>query len=449
MTRRGPHKIAAASPERTAPAAQPQETPLSRRSPIGRLAFRFIVAYLVLFSLATQISGSLIPNLSVDYEGLGPLWPMRDITAWVGRAFLGITSALESSGGEPLFFWVQTLWILILSAAIAVMWWLADRQRPNDTVVYAWFRLFVRLALASQLFEYGMTKVIPTQFPAPSLTTLVTPVGDLTLSALLWTSIGASTPYEIFTGCIELAAGVLLVIPRTSLAGALIGLGALTQVFVLNMTYDIGVKAVSFHLVLLAVVVIAPDIPRLIDFLIRGRPVAPRREPPVARTPRGNRLALAAQLAFGVYLLVTFAYINVSFWRVAGGGQPRPPLYGIWDVETLSIDGETRLPQLADYDRRWRRLIVEAPDRVVFQRTDDSFSRYGATVDSGDRTLSLTKGASRTWEARFRFERPSEERLLLDGDMDGHRIRLQLRRVDDETWRLLNSQFRWIRPHDP
>ena len=138
----------------------------------------------------------------------------------------------------------------------------AGAETHDAEVPIAWFRLAVRLALAASLFEYGMTKVIPTQFAAPSLTTLVTPAGDLTLSALLWTSIGAAPAYEIVTGCVELLAGVLLLVPRTTLLGALIAAGALTNVFVLNLTYDVGLKVVSFHLVLLAVVLLLPDLRR-------------------------------------------------------------------------------------------------------------------------------------------------------------------------------------------
>jgi uncharacterized membrane protein YphA (DoxX/SURF4 family) len=76
-----------------------------------------------------------------------------------------------------------------------------------------------------------MTKVIPTQFPSPSLDTLVTPAGDLTLSALLWTSIGAAPAYEVFTGCIEVLGGILLLVPRTTTLGALISMAAMLQVF--------------------------------------------------------------------------------------------------------------------------------------------------------------------------------------------------------------------------
>jgi hypothetical protein len=104
---------------------------------------------------------------------------------------------------------------------------------------------------------------------------------------------------------------------------------------------------------------------------------------------------------------------------------------------------------LNDYDRRWRRVIFDAPGVAVFQRTDDSFARYGVSIDQGTGTLALTKGGSRAWRARFTFDRTSDGGLRLDGEMDGHRIQADLQRVDPSAFPLLNSGFRWVRPHDP
>ena len=97
-------------------------------TPAQRLAFRFGVVYLTLFCLATQISGSLIPNLWFTYRGLGRLWPMREITHWVARTVFGVDVPLDDvSGGETLFFWIQWSWVLVASAvAITVVWTLLD-----------------------------------------------------------------------------------------------------------------------------------------------------------------------------------------------------------------------------------------------------------------------------------------------------------------------------------
>jgi hypothetical protein len=104
---------------------------------------------------------------------------------------------------------------------------------------------------------------------------------------------------------------------------------------------------------------------------------------------------------------------------------------------------------LNDYDRRWRRVIFDTTDVMVLQRTDDSFAHYGVTFDERAQALSLTKGNSRTWRASFRVSRPARDRLLLQGEMDGHRIEAQLRLLELDTFRLRGSRFRWIRPPDP
>ena len=448
MKRKGSDKSARETPLRSEPGFQ--TAPYAEQwTPLTRLAFRFCFVYLGLFSLATQISGSMIPNLSFYYRGLGRLWPMREITYGTARALGAGVVDDGRVGGEPAFFWVQTLWLLIVAGVATAIWTVADRRRENYVVLNKWFRVFIRFALAAAMLEYGMTKVIPTQFPAPSLEALVTPTGNMTLSALLWTTIGAAPAYEIFTGCIEVFGGILLLAPRTTILGAVISFAAMTQVFALNMTFDIGLKLVSLHLIIFALFLLAPDASRFADFFVWNRPTAASTHARLLGQERANRLALILQLVFGFYLVAMYAYINVRFWEVGGGGKPRSPLYGVWNVEQLSIDGQFRAPELNDYDRRWRRVIFDSPVDVVFQRTDDSFARFGAAVDPHNKTLALAKGNSKTWKAIFAFERPSTDRLVLDGEMDGHKIKLQLQLVEFDTFRLLNSRFRWVRPHDP
>src|SRR4026208_2091617 len=99
------------------------------------------------------------------------------------------------------------------------------------------------------MVAYGMIKAIPLQMPAPGLTRLLEPFGNFSPMGVLWYSVGASRPYEIFAGCAELAAGILICIPRTATLGALICLADAIQIFTLNMSYDVPVKLFSFHLI--------------------------------------------------------------------------------------------------------------------------------------------------------------------------------------------------------
>jgi len=62
------------------------------------------------------------------------------------------------------------------------------------------------------------------------------------------TFMGASTPYNVFTGASEMLAGVLLFFPTTTLLGALLAMAVMTQVVALNFCYDVPVKLFSTHL---------------------------------------------------------------------------------------------------------------------------------------------------------------------------------------------------------
>jgi hypothetical protein len=438
----------------TRPPVKPvKEVPrVPRWSRLTCVAFRFCFVYFGLYCLATPIVGGLILFPDFSFPSLGTLWPMRQITFWLATTLFHVTAPLVYAGnsGDTTFHWVQTFWLLMLSTLAAAIWSRLERGRAHHIALHKWFRLFVRFGLAAQMFYYGLAKVIPTQFPAPSLVTLVEPVGNLSRTDLLWTFIGASTAYQIFTGCAEVLAGVLLAVPQTTMLGALICLADMIQVFALNMTYDFGLKQISFHLILMSLFLLAPDFPRLASVFLLDRAAGPSAHAPLFRTRRANRLALAAQLLFAVYLMGMFTRLALGYWLAeGGGGGPRSALYGIWNVEQLSIDGQLRPPLENDYDRRWRRVIFDVPSRMAFERTDDSFAHYGVVIDPDGHSIALTKGNSRSWQSTFAFRRPAVERLILDGDMDGHRIHVELQLVEFDSFRLLNSGFRWIRPPDP
>ncbi|MGH9676503.1 MAG: DoxX family protein, partial [Candidatus Acidiferrum sp.] len=397
-----------------------------------RVLFRLFFVYFALFCLTTQIFGGLflIPKLSIPDPGTSP--PMRQIIFWTAAHIFHVKSPLVYTGsgsGDKTFDWVQAFCLLVFAVLATVVWSVLDRRRENYVSLYKWFRLFIRFALASEMFLYGLAKAVPLQMPFPYLTRLVEPFGNFSPMGVLWWSIGAAPTYEIFAGCAETLGGLLLLVPRTTMFGALICLADMTQVFMLNMTYDVPVKLFAFHLILLALFLLVPDLPRLADFFFRNRPAGPSTQPPLFRTRRANRIALAAQIVFGIYLLGIGIFASASAWRTYGGGSPQSPLYGIWNVDQLSIDGQVRSPLLNDYGR-WRRVIFDFPTFMTFQRMDDSFAGYGVAVNLHDKTLTLTKGSDKNWKARFTFERPSQDQLLLDGEMDNHRVRMQLQLFD-------------------
>jgi hypothetical protein len=414
---------------------------------VTRVAFRFVFIYFSLWSVVNQVLGGLLITPWGSFPALGRYSPLSDVTTFVGSLFFGLDVVFEAgNSGDTAFYWVQTSWLFTLSLLATALWSGMDKRTEYDTL-HKWFRLFIRFGLAAQMFFFGMAKVVPTQFVPPALTTLVTPIGHFPLSNLLWVFVGASTPYQVFTGVAEMAAGVFLVFPKTTPLGALIALTDMLQVFALNTFYDFGLKQISVHYILMALILIAPDLRRIGNVLVFDRPAPASSQPPLFGSERANRIAVVAQAVFAVYLVAIFTSVQLRQYTAADGpAHPRSALYGIWDIERLSIDGIVQPPVLNAYDFRWRRAIFDFPDRMAFQRTDDSLARYDSSIDTDQRTVVLRKG--QTGLSAFSFERPSEDRLILDGSMGSHAIRMELALVGRDTWRLLNSPFRWIRPPD-
>ena len=432
----------------TDPQVEPH-TSSSNWSAPALLGFRFCIIYFLLFCALTQIITSFFPVPNIDVPDPSSFWPFRQITFWVAAHIFRVRHELVYTGsgsGDKTFDWILAAWLLAFSALAAAVWSILDRRRTNYSAALKWFRLFLRFALVTQMFAYGMSKVFPLQMPFPRLNKLVEPFGNFSPMGVLWASIGASTAYEIFAGSIEALAGILLVIPQTAMAGALLCLLASTHVFVLNMVYDVPVKLFSFHLILMSLFLLAPEFSRLGDFFLWNRPVPPAVRPPLFHSRRANRVTFVAQLLFGVFLLAMNIYVARDYWRLYGGGRAQPPLYGIWTVQQQTADGVVRSPLIGDYGR-WRRLISDFPSMIVVQHMDDSFTSYPAILNSSEKTLTLTSGNDPNWKAIFHFERPARDQLILDGTMDGHKVSMQLQLVDRNKFLLVNRGFHWIQEY--
>jgi hypothetical protein len=137
--------------------------------------------------------------------------------------------------------------------------------------------------------------------PAPPLTALLTPFGDLGPASVLWLQVGSSHPYEMMLGAAEVLGGLLLFWPRTTTLGALDSLLSMVQVFMLNMSFDVPVKILSFHLLLISLVLLAPQIRRLANVLVLERPSEPASQPRMFSTSRANRIAALTQALLGIW----------------------------------------------------------------------------------------------------------------------------------------------------
>ncbi|HKD91719.1 MAG TPA: hypothetical protein VKB56_07435 [Terriglobales bacterium] len=410
-----------------------------------RIAFRFTFAYFVLYMLPFPSEWLHLPwrqsgpNLSERwYDAAG-----HKIVPWVAKHILHLSkdiTVFSNGSGDTTYNWVGALCFVVLAAITTVIWSIADRKRTNYEKLHAWFRVVLRLWLAGIIGLYGMYKLYQAQFPPPYLARYLERYGDSSPMGILWTMMGASRAYSFFTGAVETLGAVLLIIPHIATLGALVSAAAMTNVFVMNMTYDVPVKLFSFHLLLASIVVAAPDLQQLCDFFVHRRRAQLRPDAPELRRTRSRRALLVAQLAAGAYM---FLSLGIGAHRQAqsiGEMSQKTPNYGIWQVDEFWLDGKLRPPLLTDSER-WQDLVIQGPGGATIVPMNGTLDRSQAKVDEAKGTLEVTSSQPK-WSARLTYARQGDT-LQLEGSEDGRPIKVTLHRIDP-PFLLKTRGFHWV-----
>jgi|HubBroStandDraft_3_1064219.scaffolds.fasta_scaffold05475_4 hypothetical protein len=419
---------------------QPAENlrPGSAWGPVKKLLFRFAFVYLILYNLPFPLDYIISDIVDLWYF---QMW--TPLVRWVGKHVFNVILTAHGSG-DSTYGYIQVFCLLVISSAAALIWTLLDRKRRNYARLYEWLRVYVRFVLAVTLIEYGSWKVFPSQFLAPTTDRLMQPFGDFSPMGLLWAFMGASVAYNVFAGLGELVGGLLLTVRRTTLLGALVSIGVLSNVVMLNLSYDVPIKQFSSHLLLMAVFLAAHDARRLANVLVLNRPAEPAEVRPLFRRKWLARTAAACAAVFILYMTGTLLYGSYQDLETYGSkGTSKSPLSGMWNVEELVVDGKVRPPLLTD-ETRWRRIFFNVPGRFAIQLMSASREGYDLKLDEKKRTLLISKRTDPNWKTTLVYRRLQPDVLLVAGPFDGHQVRARLHRTAPPAFPLVTRGFHWI-----
>lgn len=416
---------------------------------LTKLAFRFCFCYFTLITILTQMLGALISIPKVDIPDVATLLPVRTVILWTAAHVFRVTQqpVYEGSGsGDKIFDWVMGFCALVVAIGATAVWSMMDRRRHQYSGMLNWFRVFLRFALGTQMIVYGCFKVFPLQMSFPGLGQLLEPYGNQSPMGVLWNFIGSSPGYEFVCGAVEVTCGILLFIPRTVLLGALATAAVTCQIFILNMTYDVPVKLFSFHLMLMALFLAAPDFSRMFRFFFGSQAIEPSTRPTLFKTVRANRIALVVQMIFALWLMGSNLYATESYWATQKKDLALPQLSGIWDVDRITIDGHERAPLIGDYGR-WRKVAFDSGSYVVFLRMDDSQKWFQYKADTKNQSLALTDSHDKKWTGNLHYQELAPGRLALEGKMGAESVNLTLKRVDHTKFELVGRGFHWVQEY--
>jgi hypothetical protein len=412
--------------------------------PVKRLLFRFSFVYLVLYCFPFPLT--VLPFAKVLMKPWEAVWDL--VVPAVGTAVFQVEADNRHNGsGDTTYDWVLVFTYLVLAVLATAAWTWFGRKRTSHPRLYDGLRAYIRFFLAIFMISYGAAKAIKSQFAFPALDELLQPIGESSPMGLVWDFMGASTAYTAFTGLIEMLGGFLLAFRRTTLLGALVSFGAMANVLLLNLCYDVPVKLFSAHLLLMSVFLMLPDLERLANLFVLNRRVERAEERPLFANPKRNR-AFAIAAAAVVFLFAGWSLYQS--WQddvLYGDLTPRPPLYGIWRADEMVVDGVARPPLLTD-GTRWRYLVFSYSDFVSLRLMDGSAETgrqyFRLKLDQAKGRMTLLKYRNAKWRAAFSYRQPAPGVLDLEGTMDGQAIRARLRRMDESQLLLVSRGFHWV-----
>jgi len=235
---------------------------------------------------------------------------------------------------------------------------------------------------------------------------LAKPLGEVSGFWLTWYYFGYSPVYGTLVALMQIAGGILLIIPRTALAGALVLLPVACNILLIDLFYgvDPGGTLAAAVLLLCLCIVAAPYVDRLrAAVLLSALPSRPATIPLVA----------LAMVIAGAFVL--------TWWTANYNNRAPTIIDGVWSVVSQTDAGTP--------GRRWQTVFFEynRARMVVFRSADGPDQRHHFEIDS-TRTVRvwsewLTKG-----QLIMVGQLTSPNEIQLDLKQQGPGARLILRR---------------------
>jgi hypothetical protein len=229
----------------------------------------------------------------------------------------------------------------------------------------------------------------------------------------------------------------------------------LTNVFALNLFYDVSVKLFSLELLLLAVYLAAPDFPRLFRLLVLQRTVGPRSETPVSAHRRVVFWAVVAQGGLAACFFAVALVGSAHLYAKRQAADRNVPLAGVWEVDqfqsarnsqpllTAKLAGEMHVQP---GDDRWMKFVVDGAKDGVIQLHNGVWDYVDIAVSKDRSQLEISDSSDPTWKAHFAIQQTGGNSLRLHGTINGVPVEMALH-ANDKSFRLTADKLHIIRTY--
>ncbi|GAA0732905.1 hypothetical protein GCM10009430_46530 [Aquimarina litoralis] len=413
----------------------------------SRIGFRFSFIYFLLF-IFFQNNGAYPFFYYLEQK---PIELMQKFVPWIGEHILGIPFKLSTgpNGSGDTSYDYLLVFLFFLAAFVGTLVWSAiDKKRSNYKFLYYWLTTALRYYVGLMLISYGLIKVIQLQFSAPSFYRLLQPYGESSPMGLAWTFLGFSEGYNLFMGIAEVLAGLLL-FRRTTTFGALITLMTAMNVMAVNYFYDIPVKIISTHLVIITLFLLFRDLRKVMEFLVTNKQVEKLTIITQPKLKKSIRISL--QVFKGLVIAYAFGYgfyDALESRELYGRDLPKPPLHGVYEVTNFVVNGDT----LTDYrsDKRWKNIRIEREGSVQIEKMSKKRENFSIKIDSlVDGKIKFIPSSGDVDSFDFYYTK-TKNTLDFNFIHKNDTIHGQTTKMGEDKFLLVNRGFNWIneRPYN-
>jgi hypothetical protein len=408
-----------------------------------KLALRFFLLFFIQYIIFNP--NGVLPNIDILYEIY--IEPIHKLIVWFAANVLHPAKPITiftNGSGDTTYDYVLLLFIVIAAIIGTILWTLVDRKARNYNNLFYWLTVIVRYYVAITMITYGCVKIIKLQFPGPSPDRLMQPFGSASPMGLAWTYMGYSTGFNYFTGMAELSCGLLLFFRKTATLGAIVGLVVAGNIMAINYAFDVPVKLLSTILVAMCLYLLSKDAIRLINFFFLNKVAQPANLGPHTFKKRWKNLTLTTvKYILVIYTIGMNFYGDVQAMSQYGDKAKKPPLYGIYNVQSFVRNNDSIAPLKTD-TTRWDKMSISYSGSARLVMMNDSSKRYNFVIDTVKHTIIMNTYADTVNKAYYTYSQPTKDMLLLKGKFKKDSLNISLKKYDLNKFLLLRRGFHWV-----
>ena len=232
---------------------------------------------------------------------------------------------------------------------------------------------------------------------------------------------------------------MLLFFRKTTTLGDIVELVVAGNMDAITYSFDVPVKLLSTFLVLMCLFILIRDTRRLINFFFKNKEAQPSNLTPHRFKARWKNITLCViKYVLIIFVLTTNFVQAMQSSKVYGENAKKPPLYGLYNVETFIKNRDTLKPLTTD-SIRWNKLWISYSHSASVKLMNDSVKHYSFIADT---VKHIITGDYFKDTLMYSVQKP--DIMILQGHWEAASVYIRLRKMDPNKFLLLKRGFHMI-----